>query len=87
MAEKTSIPWEGALAILRNSKGLITSVQPSGSPNGKRVHMVSIEYTKSSRPLEVQVDWEREIDARIIETTILPPIISKPPRQTKPPSA
>jgi len=74
-----SIPREGALAILRNRRGLITSVQPSGSPHEERVHLVSIEYTDSSGPLEDQVVWEREIDARIIEPTILPPIETEPP--------
>lgn len=46
------------------------------------MHLVSIEYTDSNGPLEDQVVWEREIDARIIEPTILPPITNEPPMPT-----
>ncbi len=79
MAESKNIPREGALAILRNRRGLVTSVQPSSTPHEERVHLVSIEYTDSSGPLEDHLVWEREIEARIIEPTILPPVATEPP--------
>ena len=80
MAEiETAIPREGALAILRNRRGLITSVQPSGHPRQERVHLVTVEYTDADGVLQDQVVWEREPGARIVEPSVLPQVSTDSP--------
>ncbi|MFC1743118.1 DISARM system SNF2-like helicase DrmD [Candidatus Riflebacteria bacterium] len=77
MADKLNIPRTGALAILRNRRGLITAVEPSGSRAEEKIHLVNVEYTDPDGCQEDQVIWEREPDAQIIEPTALPDIHHK----------
>lgn len=64
-----SIPRVGAVANVRNRRGLVTAVAPYGQP---QVHLVTIEYIDSDGVPEEQLLWEVEPNARVLEPTALP---------------
>ena len=65
-------PRVGAVANVRNRRGLITSVAPFDSTTEPRVHLVTIEYLDADGVSEDTLVWEREAGARIHEPTALP---------------
>ena len=52
-------PRPGMLATIRNRRGIIATVEPFDSQEG-RLHLVRVEYTDSDGVAEDTVLWERE---------------------------
>lgn len=74
MRSCTSLPREGMMAHVRNRRGILSHVDafpPDPGPEG-RLHLVRIAYTDGEHPREDALIWERETDARLIESQALP---------------
>ena len=69
-------PRPGMLATVRNRRGLITSVEPFDSHDG-RLHLVRVEYTDSDGVAEDTVLWEREHGRDLLEPNALPQVQSE----------
>ncbi len=78
-SDDTKIPRIGALATVRNRRGLIAAVEPFDSSTEGRIHLVSIEYLDADGQPEESLIWEREPRARILEPTALPDPIRDAP--------
>lgn len=77
--ENINVPQVGMLAIVRNRRALIASVEPfDGKPEG-RIHLVCLEYTDIDGNSEDSIIWEREINARLLEPTALPSVTTDKP--------
>jgi SNF2 family DNA or RNA helicase len=61
------------LATIRKRRGLIVSVDPADSPEG-RLHLVRVEYTDSDGVAEDTVVWERESGRHLFEPNALPQV-------------
>src|ERR1035437_5193293 len=66
-------PRPGMLATIRNRRGLIATVEPFDSPEG-RLHLVRVEYTDSDGVAEDTVLWEREHGRDLLEPNALPQV-------------
>jgi superfamily II DNA or RNA helicase len=64
------------LATIRNRRGLIATVEPFDSPEG-RLHLVRVEYTDSDGVAEDTVLWEREHGRDLLEPNALPQVQSE----------
>ena len=63
-------PRPGMLATIRNRRGLIATVEPFDSQEG-RLHLVRVEYTDSDGVAEDTVLWEEGfIHLTVIETVL-----------------
>lgn len=65
------------LATIRNRRGLIASVDPFDSPEG-RLHVVRIEYTDADGVPEDTILWEREHGRDLLEPNALPRVEADP---------
>jgi len=74
----TPIPRVGMLAIVRNRRGIIVSVDHYDSTPEGRLHLVHIEYTDSDGVPEETLLWERERNASLLEPTALPRVGEEP---------
>lgn len=74
----TAIPRVGMLAIVRNRRGIIVSVDPYDATPEGRLHLVHIEYTDSDGVSEETLLWERERNASLLEPTALPRVGEEP---------
>ena len=61
------------LATIRNRRGLIATVEPFDSQEG-RLHLVRVEYTDSDGVAEDTVLWEREHGRDLLEPNALPQV-------------
>ena len=73
----TQHPRPGMMATIRNRRGLIATVEPFDSPEG-RLHLVRVEYTDSDGVAEDTVLWEREHGRDLLEPNALPQVQSEP---------
>jgi superfamily II DNA or RNA helicase len=64
------------LATIRNRRGLIATVEPFDSQEG-RLHLVRVEYTDSDGVAEDTVLWEREHGRDLLEPNALPQVQSE----------
>ena len=64
------------LATIRNRGGLIASVEPFDSQEG-RLHLVRVEYTDGDGVAEDTVLWEREHGRDLLEPNALPQVQSE----------
>jgi SNF2 family DNA or RNA helicase len=71
--DTTQVPRPGMLATIRKRRGLIVSVDPADSPEG-RLHLVRVEYTDSDGVAEDTVVWERESGRHLFEPNALPQV-------------
>ena len=69
-------PRPGMLATIRNRRGLIASVEPFDSQDG-RLHLVRVEYTDNDGVSEDTVLWEREHGRDLLEPNALPQVQSE----------
>ena len=74
----TAHPRVGMLATVRNRRGLVASVEPFDSKEG-RLHLVRIEYADADGTPEDTLLWEREHNATLLEPTALPRVGDDPP--------
>lgn len=77
--ENINVPQVGMLAIVRNRRALIASVEPFDAKPEGRIHLVRLEYTDIDGNSEDIIIWEREINARLLEPTALPSVITDKP--------
>lgn len=75
-------PSVGMLAIVRNRRGIISSVDPFEGHEEGILHLVTVEYTDSEGSLEDQLIWEREPGGRLVPPTLLPEINNHNPMPT-----
>jgi len=56
-----SIPRVGMMATVRNRRGVIVSVEPFDTKTeGRRLHMVRVEYADGEGSADDMLLWERE---------------------------
>ncbi len=77
-AEMTQ-PRVGAVANVRNRRGIITAVDEFDATAEGRFHLVTVEYTDSDGVVEDQLIWEREPGAEVVPPSALPKVSSTPP--------
>src|ERR1017187_1400586 len=70
-------PRPGMLATIRNRRGLIATVEPFDSQEG-RLHLVRVEYTDADGVSEDTVLWEREHGRDLLEPNALPRVDTDP---------
>ena len=67
----TSSPRVGAVATVRNRRGVIASVEPFDGDAG-RLHAVQVEYKDDQIPQDEKLIWELEPRGTLLEPTALP---------------
>ncbi len=65
------IPRVGAVATVRNRRGVISSVDPYDGDAG-RLHLVHLEYKDDQLPPAEKLLWELEPRRTVLEPTALP---------------
>lgn len=80
---ETTIPRIGQVATVRNRRGIISQVRPSGDAPEGQVHLVDVEYNDGDTPLEESLVWEREPFARLLPPSALPEPGSSDPMPTE----
>lgn len=73
------IPRVGALATVRNRRGVIAAVEPHQSDAEGLLHLVSVEYVDPDGPPEDLLVWEREPAYQVLEPTALPDVVQSQP--------
>lgn len=71
-------PRVGAVATVRNRRGIISAVEPFDGESG-RLHLVHLEYKDDQLPLEDRLIWELEPMKDLLEPTELPQVSSTDP--------
>lgn len=71
------------MAVVRNRRALIASVQPFDADEGGRVHLVEVEYTDGVGAETDQLLWEVEPDKMVLEPAALPRIDVTPPMESR----
>ncbi len=74
-----AIPRVGALATVRNRRGVIAAVEPHQSDAEGLLHLVSVEYVDPDGPSEDLLVWEREPAYQVLEPTALPDVVQSQP--------
>ncbi len=67
-----AVPRPGMFAIVRNRRGVITTVEPSDDAKNGRLHLVHVEYKDDQLPYEERLLWELEPRGRLLEPNSLP---------------
>ena len=67
-----AVPRPGMFAIVRNRRGVITTVEPSDDAKNGRLHLVHVEYKDDQLPYEERLLWELEPRSRLLEPNSLP---------------
>lgn len=78
-AAKPQIPRVGAVANVRNRRGIITAVDDFFADGEGRIHLVTVEYTDSEGVIEDQLIWEREPNAEVVPPSALPKVSDTAP--------
>jgi superfamily II DNA or RNA helicase len=65
-------------AIVRNRRGVITTVEPSDDARRGRLHLVHVEYKDDQLPYEERLLWELEPRSRLLEPNALPDAAADP---------
>lgn len=73
-----NVPRAGMVATVRNRRGVVSSVAPFDTPEG-RLHLVDVEYHDSEAPLAESLLWEREVGTRLLEPTAAPDVAADDP--------
>jgi hypothetical protein len=76
---QASNPRVGAVANVRNRRGIITAVDEFDSAPEGRFHLVTVEYTDSDGVIEDQLIWEREPGAEVVPPSALPKVSDTAP--------
>jgi len=71
------------MAVVRNRRALITSVQPFDADEQCRVHLVEVEYTDGVGAETDQVLWEVEPGTDVLEPAALPRVDSTAPMELR----
>lgn len=78
-----SLPRPGLMAIVRNRRGVIASVDEfDAGPEGS-LHLVTVEYTDTDGPPEEQLLWEREPRAHVVSPSTLPRVLKDRPMEPR----
>ncbi len=77
--DSSANPRVGAVANVRNRRGVITAVDEYDSAPEGRFHLVTVEYTDSDGVPEDRLIWEREPGATITPPSALPKVSSTAP--------
>ncbi len=83
MTPASANPRVGAVATVRNRRGLIAGVEPFDGDSG-RLHLVQVEYKDDQLPLEEKLIWELEPRRSLLEPMALRLAVE---HARKPPSA
>ena len=75
-------PRVGAVATVRNRRGIISAVEPFDGESG-RLHLINLEYKDDQLPLEDRLVWELEPKKDLLEPTELPQVNSTDPMPTE----
>jgi hypothetical protein len=71
------------MAVVRNRRALITSVQPFDADEQCRVHLVEVEYTDGVGAETDQVLWEVEPGTNVLEPAALPWVEATAPMEPR----
>ena len=72
-AATRSLPRVGMMAIVRNRRGIITSVDAFDTQSEEgTLHLVQVEYTDFDGERADSLIWEREVAAEVLEPNALP---------------
>ncbi|MCH8037473.1 MAG: DNA helicase, partial [Proteobacteria bacterium] len=71
-------PRVGAVATVRNRRGVITGVEPFDGDSG-RLHLVDLDYKDDQLPLAEKLIWELEPRRSLLEPTELPRVAATDP--------
>lgn len=66
------VPRPGMFAIVRNRRGVITTVERSDDAKNGRLHLVHVEYKDDQLPYAERLLWELEPRSRLLEPNSLP---------------
>ena len=78
MTPATGNPRVGAVATVRNRRGLIAGVEPVDGESG-RLHLVQVEYKDDQLPLEEKLIWGLEPRRSLLEPMALPQVAGTDP--------
>jgi hypothetical protein len=78
VAASSAIPRVGAVATVRNRRGLIAGVEPFDGDAG-RLHLVDVEYKDDQLPLGEKLIWGLEPRGSVLEPTALPQVSGTDP--------
>ncbi len=70
-SSEIQIPRTGMFATVRNRRGVISAVEPYDG-DGRRLHLVHLEYRDDQLPREERLLWELEPRRTLLEPTALP---------------
>jgi hypothetical protein len=73
------VPREGMMAVVRNRRALVTSVQPFEADERGRLHLVELECTDGLGAETDRLLWEVEPAAELLEPSALPRVAAAPP--------
>ncbi len=82
MIPASANPRVGAVATVRNRRGLIAGVEPFDGDGG-RLHLVQVEYKDDQLPTEEKLIWELEPRRSLLEPTALPQVAGTDPMPTE----
>ncbi len=71
-------PRVGAVATVRNRRGVIAGVEPFDGDGG-RLHLVDLDYKDDQLPLAEKLIWELEPRRSLLEPTELPRVAATDP--------
>ena len=74
----TDNPFAGAVATVRNRRGIIASVEPFDSDSG-RLHLVHVEYKDDHLPRDETLVWELEACPSVLKPNALPRVTATNP--------
>ncbi len=82
MTPPSANPIVGAVATVRNRRGVIAGVEPFDGDGG-RLHLVQVEYKDDQLPQEEKLIWELEPRRNLLEPTALPQVAGTDPMPTE----
>ncbi len=74
----TDNPFVGAVATVRNRRGVIASVEPFDGDSG-RLHLVQVEYKDDHLPRDETLVWELEARPSVLKPNALPRVTDNDP--------
>lgn len=76
-------PREGMMAVVRNRRAMIMSVQPFDADESGRFHLVEVEYTDGTGVETDEVLWEVEPGKEVLEPSALPRVEQTAPMEPR----